>query len=149
MMINVIAGRSIILRIVGGLAIAAMTVLAGCAMTPEEKAADNMDRAAMQMQDAYNSMETVEKDLSKNKEGAAERAFNKAIEHMDNATVYYTKAVTTPAQKTAVQDLQSGLDQLEACVKSLENNDTVSAQAQYDKAEDYLNKASVELWATS
>jgi uncharacterized protein YukE len=96
--------------------IVAMTFAAGCATTPEQKAVSNMDKAYSQIQDAYKEIAKVEKDLAKNSDGAAERAFNSAINHVDKAIGYYAKAVTTPDQKGAVQDLQFGMDQMKACV---------------------------------
>jgi len=136
-------------RLLGGLVIAAIFVAAGCATTPEQQAENNMNKAVKQMQDAYNDMGKVEKDLAKGSEGSAERAFNAAIDHINKAIDYYAKAITTDAQESAVQDLQFGLAQMKDCVESLEKNDISSAQAQYDKAQEYFDKASVELWQTS
>jgi hypothetical protein len=146
---NSMIQHRVIRRAFGAFAIAAVFVVAGCATTPEQQAESNMNKAYKQIQDAYNDMGKVEKDLAKNSDGSAERAFNSAIGHIDKAIGYYAKAVTTPDQKGAVQDLQFGMDQMKACIESLEKNDTSSAQAQCDKAQDYFDKASGELWETS
>ena len=61
-------------------------------------------------------------------------------------TVDYAKAVTTKAQEDAVQDLKFGLAEYRKAVESLEKNNDSDAQAHYDTAQGYFDKAAVELW---
>ena len=75
--------------------------------------------------------------------------FNKALDHVDDAVIYYAKAYTTPDEKAAVSALQDGLNELEKCVKAMEDNDSAKAMEHYQSAQAYFDKAAVELWAAS
>jgi len=128
---------------------AAMMLAAGCAtQTPEQRYEQNMSKGDAKMEQALNSLADVEADLDKNQVDKAEKAFNKAIGQIDQAIVYYAKAVTTPDQKDAVNDLKNGLAQMKSCVQSLEKDDVAAAQGAYDKAQQFFDAARDELWAS-
>jgi hypothetical protein len=132
----------------GSVALAVIFLAVGCATTtPEQAAENNLSKGDSKMEQAMNSLVDVEADLDKNQVGKAQKAFNKAIGYVDQAVVYYAKAVTTPDQKDAVKDLQSGLAQMKSSVESLEKNDVAGAQSSYTKAQQSFDAASSELWA--
>ena len=55
------------------------------------------------------------------------KSFNKALDHINDAVVYYAKAYTSPEDKDAVSASDDGLNELEKCVKAIEDNDSAQA----------------------
>ena len=132
------------------LSLAAVLILVGCAsQTPEERAQNYIDKGDAKMEQAVELLYTADDDYFVNDDKGATKAFNKAIGYIDDAIVYYAKAVTGPDQKKAVASLDDGLGQMKSCVEALERDDVEKAQAHYDSAQDYFDSASNYLWASN
>jgi ribosomal protein S20 len=48
-----------------------------------------------------------------------------------------------------VSALEDGLNELEKCVKSMQDNDSAKALEHYQSAQSYIDKAQEVLWSTS
>ena len=125
-------------------------ILAGCAsQTPEERAAKYISKGDAKMEQAMGELKTADEEYLAFDSKDAIKSFNKALEHMDDAIVYYAKAYTTPDQKVAVSALEDGLNELERCVKSMQDNDSAKALEHYQSAQAYFEIAEQVLWSTS
>ena len=125
-------------------------ILAGCAsQTPEERAAKYISKGDAKMEQAMGELRTADEEYLAFDSKDALKAFNKALDHIDDAVVYYAKAYTTPDQKAAVSALEDGLNELEKCVKSMQDNDSAKALEHYQSAQSYIDKAQEVLWSTS
>ena len=124
--------------------------LTGCAsQTPEERAAKYVAKGDAKMEQAMGELRTADEEYLAFDSKDALKAFNKALDHIDDAVVYYAKAYTTPDQKAAVSALEDGLNELEKCVKSMQDNDSAKALEHYQSAQSYIDKAQEVLWSTS
>ena len=125
-------------------------ILAGCAsQTPEERAAKYISKGDAKMEQAMGELKTADEEYLAFDSKDAIKSFNKALEHMDDAIVYYAKAYTTPDQKVAVSALEDGLNELERCVKSMQDNDSAKALEHYQSAQAYFEIAEQVLWSTN
>jgi len=127
----------------------AAAFLVGCAQTPEERAANYVSKGDAKMEQAMGELQTADGEYLAFDTKDAIKYFNKALDHVDDAVVYYAKAYTTPDEKAAVSALQDGLNELEKCVKAMEDNDSAKAMEHYQSAQAYFDKAAGELWAAS
>jgi len=127
----------------------AAAFLVGCAQTPEERAAKYVSKGDAKMEQAIGELQTADGEYLAFDTKDAIKYFNKALDHIDDAVVYYAKAYTAPDQKAAVSALEDGLNELEKCVKAMQDNDSAKALEHYTAAQGYFDKASEELWATS
>ena len=124
--------------------------LTGCAsQTPEERAAKYVAKGDAKMEQAMGELKTADEEYLAFDSKDAIKSFNKALDHIDDAVVYYAKAYTTPDQKAAVSALEDGLNELEKCVKSMQDNDSAKALEHYQSAQSYIDKAQEVLWSTS
>jgi exonuclease VII small subunit len=124
--------------------------LTACAsQTPEERAAKYVAKGDAKMEQAMGELRTADEEYLAFDSKDALKAFNKALDHIDDAVVYYAKAYTTPDQKAAVSALEDGLNELEKCVKSMQDNDSAKAFEHYQSAQSYIDKAQEVLWSTS
>ncbi len=124
--------------------------LIGCvSQTPEERAAKYVAKGDAKMEQAMGELKTADDEYLAFDTKDAIRYFNKALDHIDDAVVYYAKAYTTPDEKAAVSALEDGLNELEKCVKAMQDNDSAKALEHYTAAQGYFDKAADELWATS
>ena len=124
--------------------------LTGCAsQTPEERAAKYVAKGDAKMEQAMGELRTADEEYLAFDSKDALKAFNKALDHIDDAVVYYAKAYTTPDQKAAVSALEDGLNELEKCVKSMQDNDSAKALEHYQSAQSYFDIAEQVLWSTS
>lgn len=132
------------------LSLATILLLVGCAsQSPEERASNYIDKGDAKMEKALEALGTADDDYFANNDKAATKAFNKAVGYIDDAIVYYAKAITEPDQKQAVDALDDGLAQIKSCIKALENDDSEKAQEHYDSAQNYFNSAASGLWASN
>ena len=127
----------------------AAALLVGCAQTAEERAANYVSKGDAKMEQAMGELQTADGEYLAFDTKDAIKYFNKALDHIDDAVVYYAKAYTTPDQKAAVSALEDGLNELEKCVKAMEDNDSAKALEYYQSAQTYFDKAADELWAAS
>jgi septum formation inhibitor-activating ATPase MinD len=124
--------------------------LFACAsQTPEERAEKYIGKGDAKMEQAMGELQTADYEYLALDSKSALKSFNKALDHIDDAIVYYAKAVTTPDQKAAVSSLEGGLNEMEKCVKALQDNDTATAQKHYLAAQSHFDAAKAELWSTS
>jgi Tfp pilus assembly protein PilF len=124
--------------------------LTACAsQTPEERAAKYVAKGDAKMEQAMGELKTADDEYLAFDAKDALKAFNKALDHIDDAVVYYAKAYTTPDQKAAVSALEDGLNELEKCVKSMQDNDSAKALEHYQSAQSYFDIAQEVLWSTS
>ena len=124
--------------------------LTGCAsQTPEERAAKYVAKGDAKMEQAMGELKTADEEYLAFDSKDAIKSFNKALDHIDDAVVYYAKAYTTPDQKAAVSALEDGLNELEKCVKSMQDNDSAKALEHYQSAQSYFDIAEQVLWSTS
>jgi len=132
------------------LLLVAVLFLTGCAsQTPEERAAKYVAKGDAKMEQAMGELKTADDEYLAFDTKDALKAFNKALDHIDDAVVYYAKAYTTPDQKAAVSALEDGLNELEKCVKSMQDNDSAKALEHYQSAQSYFDIAQEVLWSTS
>ena len=132
------------------LLLVAVLFLTGCAsQTPEERAAKYVANGDAKMEQAMGELKTADEEYLAFDSKDALKAFNKALDHIDDAVVYYAKAYTTPDQKAAVSALEDGLNELEKCVKSMQDNDSAKALEHYQSAQSYFDIAQEVLWSTS
>ena len=132
------------------LLLVAVLFLTGCAsQTPEERAAKYVAKGDAKMEQAMGELKTADDEYLAFDTKDAIKAFNKALDHIDDAVVYYAKAYTTPDQKAAVSALEDGLNELEKCVKSMQDNDSAKALEHYQSAQSYFDIAQEVLWSTS
>jgi tetratricopeptide (TPR) repeat protein len=125
-------------------------VLVGCAtQTPEQRAAKYVAKGDAKMEQAMDELITADDEYLALDTKDAIKYFNKALDHIDDAVVYYAKAFTTPEDNQAVSALEDGLNELEKCVKAMEDNDSAKALEHYTAAQGYFDKAAEKLWATS
>ena len=124
--------------------------LTACAnQTPEERAAKYVAKGDAKMEQSMGELKTADEEYLALDSKDALKAFNKALDHIDDAIVYYAKAYTTPDQKAAVSSLEDGLNELEKCVKSMQDNDSAKALEHYQSAQSYFDIAEQVLWSTS
>ena len=132
------------------LLLVAVLFLTGCAsQTPEERAAKYVANGDAKMEQAMGELKTADDEYLAFDTKDALKAFNKALDHIDDAVVNYAKAYTTPDQKAAVSALEDGLNELEKCVKSMQDNDSAKALEHYQSAQSYFDIAQEVLWSTS
>ena len=128
---------------------AAGLVLFACAQTPEEREAKYVAKGDAKMEQAMGELKDADDEYLAFDTKDALKSFNKALDHIDDAIVYYAKAYTTPDQKEAVSELEDGLNALEKCVKAMQDNDSAKALEYYQTAQQHFDKAEQVLWATS
>lgn len=131
------------------LILASLFLFACASQTPEERAEGYLDKGDAKMEKAIGELQDAENEYLDYDSKGAVKAFNKALGYIDDAIVYYAKADTTPDQKAAVASLQSGLDEMEKCVKALEKDDDDTAEKHYTTAQGYFDSAADSLWSTS
>jgi ribosomal protein S20 len=126
----------------------AMFLTACASQDPEARTMNYIASGDAKMNQAITELATVDNDYIANDMKGATKAFNKAIGYVDDAVVDYAKAATSPDQKSAVDALKNGLDQIKKCVTALEKNDTDKAQEYYSAAQAYFDTAATEFWAS-
>lgn len=131
------------------LLLAAGLVLFACAQTPEEREAKYVEKGDAKMEKAMEELKDADDEYLAFDSKKAIKSFDKALDYIDDAIVYYAKAYTTPDQKEAVSALQDGLNELEKCVKAMQENDSAKALDYYESAQNYFDKAETELWGSS
>jgi outer membrane PBP1 activator LpoA protein len=125
-------------------------LLIGCAtQTPEERSAKYIGKGDAKMEQAMGELKTADDEYLAFDSKSALKSFDKALDHIDDAIIYYVKAVTTPDQKAAVSALEDGLNEMEKCVKALQDNDTAKAEKHYLAAQSHFDDAEVALWSAS
>ena len=129
--------------------VAGLLLIACASQTPEERALNYIAKGDAKMEQAMGELRTADEEYLAFDSKDAIKAFNKALDHIDDAVVYYAKAYTTPDQKAAVSALEDGLNELERCVKSMQDNDSAKALEHYQSAQTYIDKAEQVLWSTS
>ncbi len=129
--------------------IAGLFLFACASQTPEERAANYVAKGDAKMEQAMGELRDADEEYLAFDSKDAIKSFNKALDHIDDAVVYYAKAYTTPDQKAAVSALEDGLNELERCVKSMQDNDSAKALEHYQSAQSYFDKAEQVLWSTS
>jgi len=131
------------------LLMAALFLFACASQTPEERAEKYIGKGDAKMEQAMGELQDADDAYIAFDSKDALKSFNKALDHIDDAIVYYAKAVTTPDQKAAVSSLEDGLNEMEKCVKALQDNDTAKAQEHYLAAQSHFDTAENELWESS
>lgn len=131
------------------LLVSGLFLFACASQTPEERAAKYVAKGDAKMEQAMGELRTADEEYLAFDSKDAIKSFNKALDHIDDAVVYYAKAYTTPDQKAAVSALEDGLNELEKCVKSMQDNDSAKALEHYQSAQSYFDIAEQFLWSTS
>lgn len=122
--------------------LAAGLFLVACAsQTPEERAAKYNAKGDAKMEQAMGEFMTADDEYLAHDSKEALKTFNKAIDHMDDAIVYYAKAAATPDQKAAVNALEDAFNEMEKCIKALEDNDMKKAEEHYLAAQAHFDEA--------
>lgn len=131
------------------LLIAGIFLVACASQTPEQRAEKYISKGDAKMEQAMGELRDADNEYIAFDSKDAIKYFNKALDHIDDAIVYYAKAYTTPDEKGAVSALDDGLNELEKCVKAIQDNDSAKALDYYQKAQSYFDKAEQVLWGAS
>ncbi len=131
------------------LLVAGLFLFSCASQSPEERAEKYLGKGDAKMEQAMGELKTADDEYLAFDSKSALKSFNKALDHIDDAIVYYAKAFTTPDQKAAVSALEDGLNELEKCVKAMQDNDSAKALEHYQAAQSHFNAAESELWTTS
>jgi len=131
------------------LLLAGLFLFACASQTPEERAEKYIGKGDAKMEQAMGELKDADEEYLAFDSKDALKSFNKALDHIDDAIVYYAKAVTTPDQKEAVSYLEAGFNEMEKCVKALQDNDTATARKHYIAAQSSFDAAEAEVWSTS
>lgn len=129
--------------------VAGLFLFACASQTPEERAEKYIPKGDAKMEQAMGELKTADDEYLAFDSKEAIKSFNKALDHIDDAVVYYAKAYTAPEQKAAVSALEDGLNELEKCVKAIQDNDSAKALEHYQSAQSYFDIAEQVLWSTS
>ena len=95
------------------------------------------------MNNGYSNMGKVVNKLVEDKEKSAQKHFNWALRDFSKAVEYYAKAELPASEKAAIDSLKKGLAALQKAVKDLEKGDDVSAQSNYNAAQNYFALANI------
>lgn len=121
-------------------------LFACAAQTPEQRAVKYISKGDAKMEQAMGELRDADNAYIAFDSKNAIKSFNKALDHINDAVVYYAKAYTSPDEKDAVSALEDGLNELEKCVKAIEDNDSAKAADYYQKSQAYFDKAEQLLW---
>jgi len=131
------------------LLVAGLFLFSCASQTPEERAEKYVAKGDAKMEQAMGELRNADEEYLAFDSKDAIKSFNKALDHIDDAVVYYAKAYTTHDQQAAVSALEDGLNELEKCVKSIQDNDSAKALEHYQSAQSYFDKAEQVLWSSN
>ena len=94
---------------------------------------------------AYNQFEKFDWKAYEGEPNSAARHLRKSLDDFNSAMTHAAKAEVGEAQKGAVNDINSGIKQLDDAVNALDGGNFDAAQRHYDKAATDFNKAAVIL----